>query len=1271
MNSKKIKRILAFILCTVLMLSQIVMALADDGEGADPNHSDTTQEASITPEATPEVTPEATPEVIITPEATPEPTPEAIPKLTSEVIPEATPSTTPEPTPEVTPEITPETTPVDPSTVDVETAEDWESTIPALANVYAEDLVAVAKSQLGYTQSRVNVTTDDNGTVTGAYSRYGAWNATPYVQWDNLFIKFCLNYANIPAEKFPQADSAAEWVDILSGENYDLYVPATVSVDEYTPYAGDLIFFDTDEAEGADKVGIISAVAESTYQVIQKKDGAVSEVIYEKTDGRIVGYGMMPINMVDEGTTYEGENTDISSEEDGEIVTATAITIDQDDTLIGYIGTSQQLTVTFAPEDATAETLKWTSSDESIATVATDGTVSFIKTGMVTITATTENGLSDSIGVTVKILCNHDSECTMAASAMPILHQSTVNSETDEPSIVVNKTVSATDDPNEFELMLEAYTTGEKITVPMDIVLVLDRSGSMIQSQYYLSVDEPVKGYTYYDHDYYNQYRLDGSINPDWKKNYGLKFNANSGSAGYASPIRWCDACRAWIKSVTDPVSGTVTGYEIVEPEKTRLFENNMQATERSVRGFLNAIIDHGNQTGAKHRIAFAYYGKSTSGMYVNTAHYVNKNGVFDNTDTYQKVYMNVSDTSSINNALKQYANVGGIYSANTPTHLGVKQAASAIQYKSTVAGENISRQDMVVLFADGAPGVGTSINASWMADAKTYATDIKNNNIPIFTIGFYDNASADPSDMGDSGFYPRSNKFFSEVASPDSFIPAKGSAALSEAFKKIADNFSAQTLEYDAATIMREEISKYFVLDCDCEGTHNCGITVKTAECTGVDEEGNYTFATPVTAADIVIETAKTSEIPTTDIINVTGFSYKDNSVMETKSSTGTTYEGKKLILTVPIETREGFWGGNNVPTNDSSTALYHPKEGVTDYSPTEEGISKLMEIMKFPMPEANVPMTVDIGATDKTIYYGGAVTGADLFSGITAGYSEDAEGNWITPTTPVTVNADGTLTPQESWMDDYANLTWESNSTTPSTVIKNKECDDYGYEVVMTARAAARDNQSGHPGVNEAGGAIAGEAAALNTALSTRSEIANVHILVPVVTFEDSVINFGFKPDHNYYEDTNRVTEDDKVEWVEMNSHTDYPAVDETTKPELTYEYTPRTDNFVADTPVHVSVTSSNVDGVPGDITAITTFKWVPCTETGYHDSPGEDITTPHKGDVDSYEFWIHLEEPYELPSTGGTGIYWYMISGMVLMMGVPLILYKKRCKEVLNRR
>ena len=48
----------------------------------------------------------------------------------------------------------------------------------------------------------------------------------------------------------------------------------------------------------------------------------------------------------------------------------------------------------------------------------------------------------------------------------------------------------------------------------------------------------------------------------------------------------------------------------------------------------------------------------------------------------------------------------------------------------------------------------------------------------------------------------------------------------------------------------------------------------------------------------------------------------------------------------------------------------------------------------------------------------------------------------------------------------------------------------------------------------------------------------------------------------------------------------------------------------------------------------------------------------------------FFIENIKLYSLPSTGGSGIYWYMIGGMVLMSTAAWILYKNKCKEVLGK-
>ena len=74
-----------------------------------------------------------------------------------------------------------------------------------------------------------------------------------------------------------------------------------------------------------------------------------------------------------------------------EIVPVSQITLNKAETSIS-VGNSETLTATVAPENAANKALTWASSDEDVATVAPDGTVTAVKAGAATITATATDG---------------------------------------------------------------------------------------------------------------------------------------------------------------------------------------------------------------------------------------------------------------------------------------------------------------------------------------------------------------------------------------------------------------------------------------------------------------------------------------------------------------------------------------------------------------------------------------------------------------------------------------------------------------------------------------------------------------------------------------------------------------------------------------------------------------------------------------------------------------------------------------------------------------
>ena len=174
-------------------------------------------------------------------------------------------------------------------TADVETAEDWKKTFAnvELTGVWADDVLAIAKTQLGYTESTKNYIVQSDGETIKGYTRYGAWYGIPYGDWCAMFASFCIHYAQV--EDMPLGSACRLWIEDL--EEVGLYEAAA----EHTPQPGDLIFFAFDEEGVSDHVGIVSEVTEEKVTVIEgNSSNRVQYVTYDLDDEDILGYGLLP-----------------------------------------------------------------------------------------------------------------------------------------------------------------------------------------------------------------------------------------------------------------------------------------------------------------------------------------------------------------------------------------------------------------------------------------------------------------------------------------------------------------------------------------------------------------------------------------------------------------------------------------------------------------------------------------------------------------------------------------------------------------------------------------------------------------------------------------------------------------------------------------------------------------------------------------------------------------------------------------------------------------
>lgn len=146
------------------------------------------------------------------------------------------------------------------TSADLETPEEWQAANAeaVMTGNWDEDLLSVAKTQLGYEQSEKNFEIDPaDGVTLRYYSRYGQSYGNPYGEWDVMFLSYCLKYAGIPQSAIPQEASVLalrssmsdmDW--LLDGDDgstanvgdiviYNKCVTRTVAVDSSADGAAD------------------------------------------------------------------------------------------------------------------------------------------------------------------------------------------------------------------------------------------------------------------------------------------------------------------------------------------------------------------------------------------------------------------------------------------------------------------------------------------------------------------------------------------------------------------------------------------------------------------------------------------------------------------------------------------------------------------------------------------------------------------------------------------------------------------------------------------------------------------------------------------------------------------------------------------------------------------------------------------------------------------------------------------------------------------------
>ena len=196
---------------------------------------------------------------------------------------------------------------------DVEDEETWSAkTNVVLTGAWADDLTAVAKSQLGYQQSERNFQLDDEDqTTVRHYTRYGAWYGNAYGAWDVMFLSYCLNYANVPQTMVPQRAGVQALRSDLRGSEW---LKAAAEV-ELVP--GDIVFYNSITTETVaveeDAPQIMDDSADADIALLSLEPAAAEPQTEERT------VSTETVGIVSDVDADTGTLTVISGDVDGKV----------------------------------------------------------------------------------------------------------------------------------------------------------------------------------------------------------------------------------------------------------------------------------------------------------------------------------------------------------------------------------------------------------------------------------------------------------------------------------------------------------------------------------------------------------------------------------------------------------------------------------------------------------------------------------------------------------------------------------------------------------------------------------------------------------------------------------------------------------------------------------------------------------------------------------------------------------------------------------------
>lgn len=489
----------------------------------------------------------------------------------------------------------------------------------------------------------------------------------------------------------------------------------------------------------------------------------------------------------------------------------------------------------------------------------------------------------------------------------------------------LSKTVKANGDGT-YTITMESYTTGTVISStkinPVDIVLVLDQSGSMA-----------------YDFN-------------------GKETNTNSARRQYAMK----QAVNTFIDSVNAKYSSTANhrmaivtfgseasilqGWTFVDATGKTTLQGKISGLPNSPSGATNVAAGM-VQADTLMDSGYSYTGTNTERQKVVI--------VFtDGVPTTSTDFNTTVATNAIASA-KRLKNSGatvysvGIFNGADPNQLHGEKWAYAVYDDILCSGE-----------------VGSYWGGSWLSNivgsndfagidiaAGNRFLNYLSSNVPGASSIGLERGQFDPGNtyLGvGTGYKITAN--FAKSAS-NYYLTANDSSSLNNIFQTISNNIQTANINLGSETVVKDTVTKYFDLP---ENTNEIKVYTAAAKADGSFESPVASGLTPTVSGQAV---------------SVTGFDFNANFVSDKVKEDGT--YGKKLIVEFNVTPKDEFIGGNDVPTNEWEKSAVYDKDGALVENFADESTT----------PKVNVPVKAPVFTTnDKTIYLGNSTQVSGLYT-------------------------------------------------------------------------------------------------------------------------------------------------------------------------------------------------------------------------------------------------------------------------------------------------